>query len=287
MKAGMPSATALRAGIARARHQLIDGGRVFKDPLALPILGRALADEIRRDPRAENFVSRALRVPLVARSRLSEDTMLAAIERGVQQVVVLGAGLDTFAYRRPAAAAGARVFEVDHPDTQLWKREQLEEAGIAVPPTVRYVPVDFERDELTVALRAGGFDPALPAVFSWLGVVVYLPKDVVMRTLRTLRALGAPGSVLVFDYVNAPGPFSLHRRAVLAFLSRRFARLGEPWRSFHRATELARELHAMGYVKTEDLQPADILRQLYQGHEAEVAHRRGGRQFGGVMRAWM
>ena len=287
MKTGMPSTTALRAGMARARHQLIDGGRVFKDPLALPILVRTLADELRRDPRAENAVARALRAPLVARSRLGEDTLLAAIQHGATQVVVLGAGLDTFAYRRPAAAAQARVFEVDHPATQQWKHERLDEAGIAVPPTVRFVPVDLERDELAPALCAAGFDPRAPAAFSWLGVVVYLPHEVVMRTLRALRELGAPGSVVVFDYVNAPGPFDLHRRAVLALLKRRFAKLGEPWRSFHRGADLARELKAMGYSRTEDLQPAEILRQLYQGHEAEVVHRRSGGRFGGVMRAWM
>ena len=287
MKTDMPSTTALRAGMARARHQLIDGGRVFPDPLALPILGRALAEQITRHPHDETFVSRALRAPLAARSRLSEDTMMTAIGRGATQVVVLGAGLGTFAYRRPAAAEAVQVFEVDHPATQAWKRERLDEAGIAVPPTVHHVPVDFERDELNGALHAAGFDAAQPTAFSWLGVTVYLAKDVVMQTLQTLRDLGAPGSVVVFDYVAAPGPFNLHRRAVLAFLSRRFAKMGEPWRSFYDGTELAGELRAMGYLAVEDLQPADILRQLYQGHEEQVAHRRGGRRFGGVMRAWM
>ena len=272
MKTDMPSTTALRAGMARARHQLIDGGRVFSDPLALPILGRELAAEITRDPHAENFVARALRTPLVARSRLSEDTILAAISRGATPVVVL--------------AAGARVFEVDHPATQAWKRARLDEAGIAVPESVGYVPVDFERDDLPAALHRAGFDPAQPTAFSWLGVVVYLPKDVVMQTLQTLRDLAAPGSVVVFDYVNAPGRFSLHRRAMLALLSRRFAKMGEPWRSFYDGTELAGDLRAMGYLAVEDLQPADILRQLYTGHEDQVPHRRGGRRFGGVMRAW-
>lgn len=287
MRKDMPSATALRAGMARARHQLIDGGRVFADPLALPILGRELAAQIKRDPHAENIVARALRTPLVVRSRLSEDTILAAIARGATQVVVLGAGLDTFAYRRPAAAASARVFEVDHPATQAWKRTCLDEAGIAVPESVRFVAVDLEREPLPAALHAAGFDATQPTAFSWLGVVVYLPKDVVMETLRTLRELGAPGSVVVFDYVNAPGPFSLHRRVVLAWLRRRFAKMGEPWRSFYDGTELAGELRAMGYLAVEDLQPADILRQLYPGQEDQVPHRRGGRRFGGVMRAWM
>ncbi|NRF68119.1 class I SAM-dependent methyltransferase [Aquincola sp. S2] len=285
MRADTPSSTALRAGMARARHQVLDQGRVFNDPLALRILGRETAERVMTEP--ENRVARALRAPLAARSRIAEDTIHEAVARGATQLVVLGAGLDTFAYRSPYPAPALRMFEVDHPATQAWKRGLLAEAGIAVPPALRYVPVDFETGDFMAGLRAAGFDPLQPAVFTWLGVTVYLTKDVVMATLRALREAGAPGSAVVFDYVSEPGRWQWHRRGVLALLKRRFARMGEPWRFFAREEALARELLAMGYRRVEDLRPNQILERLFAGHEADVPKRRSGAEFGGVMRLSM
>src|SRR5271167_3788406 len=144
MRAAKPSRTAQRVAIRRAAHQLLDDPKVFDDPLAV-----ALADgESERPPDAQQPYSRALRAFIAVRSRYAEDQLGRAVERGVRQYVVLGAGLDTFAYRNPFRSAGLHVFEVDHPATQEWKREQLREAGIAIPGEMKFAAVDFETQAL-------------------------------------------------------------------------------------------------------------------------------------------
>src|SRR5579862_9287683 len=140
MRDAKPSQTAHRVAIRRAAHQLFDDPKVFDDPLAVAIAGR----ETERPPEAQHPYSRALRAFIAARSRYAEDQLTGEVERGVRQFVVLGAGLDTFAYRNPFQSVGLQVFEVDHPATQEWKREQLREAGIAIPREMKFAPVDFE-----------------------------------------------------------------------------------------------------------------------------------------------
>jgi methyltransferase (TIGR00027 family) len=114
---------------------------------------------------------------LAARSRYAEDELHTAIKRGIQQYVVLGAGLDTFAYRNPYPQDVLHVFEVDHPATQIWKRTRLEEAGITIPRTLTFTPVDFEIQTLEDGLRRAGFDTSKAAFFSWLGVTMYLTSS--------------------------------------------------------------------------------------------------------------
>jgi len=284
----LPSQTALLAAKSRARHQVLDGGRVFHDPLALRIIGRQAANEITASPRrTESRIARALRGPLAARSRIAEDTLHAAVTSGARQYVVLGAGLDTFAYRNPYPAGTLRVFEVDHAATQAAKRHRLDEAGIVVPASVTFVEVDFESQDFVQGLKAAGFDPSLPTVYAWLGVAVYLPREAVMATLKSIRDTSAPGSVVVFDYVRQPGRLNLLQRGVLALMARRFARIGEPWRSFFDELKLAGDLRAMGYSRVEDLRAADIANSLFDGNGVVLAHRRAGRKFGGVIRAWV
>ena len=288
MRAELPSRTALLAAMSRARHQVLDGGRVFPDPLALRILGKEVAQEIMTSPaRNESRVSRALRGPLAARSRIAEDSVRSAVALGAKQYVVLGAGLDTFAYRSPFADGALRVFEVDHPATQSWKRRLLNENDIAVPKSVAFVPVDFETDDFMKQLGLVGFDPELPTVYSWLGVAVYLPEARVMFTLKTILESSAEGSMVVFDYVGKPNRWNLLRRAILALLSRRFARMGEPWCSFFNETELAQELLVMGYRRVEDASPEKVANDLFVANDVVLKHRRIGRNFGGVMKAWV
>ncbi len=146
---GQPSASALRVAELRAVHQLIDEPVVFEDPLALRILGTQTETALRDNPFSFNDpLSRGLRAALVVRSRLAEDALARAIEHSIRQYVLLGAGLDTFAYRNPYADKGLRVYEVDHPSTQEWKKIMLASANMTIPESVTFVGVDFEADTL-------------------------------------------------------------------------------------------------------------------------------------------
>ena len=178
------SRTALRVAMRRASHQVLDRPLVLEDPFAIRILPPDAAAEIGRDQERERgpFAS-ALRAFIAVRSRFAEDEFVAAAARGVKQLVALGAGLDTFAWRNPHREAGVRIFEVDHPATQAWKRELIATAGLP-DAAATYVPVDFERQSLADCLRAAGFRTDSPAFFSWLGVVPYLTRDAFRSTLR-------------------------------------------------------------------------------------------------------
>jgi methyltransferase (TIGR00027 family) len=138
----IPSKTAFRVAMRRAVHQLLDDPKVLDDPLALGILGEEIAAGLRASPeQLEKLGSTNLRAFVAARSRFAEDQLAVAVEQGVRQCVVLGAGLDTFAYRNPFEEL--RVIEVDHPATQAWKRELLLSAAIAIPSSVSFVGIDF------------------------------------------------------------------------------------------------------------------------------------------------
>ena len=152
MQEGKFSRTAQRVAIRRAAHQLLDRPRVFDDPLALRIIGREAAESLRSNQKEGHAFSRAFRAFMAARSRYAEDELAHAFGQGVRQYVVLGAGLDTFAYRNPHA--GLRVFEVDHPATQGWKREQLQAADIAITASLTFVPINFEQQTLADGLRS-------------------------------------------------------------------------------------------------------------------------------------
>ncbi len=190
MKQGRFSRTAYKVALRRAAHQLFDQPKVLDDPLAVPIVGAEAAEKLRASPKERNHpVARAFRAFMVARSRYAEDQLAQAVERGVRQYVVLGAGLDTFAYRNHYAQL--RVFEVDHPATQAWKLEQLQTAGIAIPASLKFVPVDFEQQTLADGLEKGGFESGSPAFFSWLGVTPYLTRESCMATLRFIAQMPA------------------------------------------------------------------------------------------------
>ncbi|HET6167934.1 MAG TPA: class I SAM-dependent methyltransferase, partial [Marmoricola sp.] len=221
MRAGEPSRTAFGAAVHRAAHQDLEDGRIFADPLAWTILGgdrEAILDKVRRDGRPW------MRLFIAVRHRFAEDGLAVAVERGTGQVVVLGAGLDTFALRNPYA--GVRVFEVDHPATGAWKQERLREAGITVPPDTVFVGCDFEHEDFLDALVAAGFESDRPAYFLWLGVVPYLSFEAVGATLRRIGSL--PGAEVVFDYPAPMTGLSRRARKLRDDLHRRVASLGEP-----------------------------------------------------------
>jgi len=260
-----PSRTALRVALRRAAHQLHDAKPlVFDDPLAVRILGAAYADELQRTPDStKQPFSAAIRAFMVTRARLAEDTLAAGIrEFGVQQYLVLGAGLDTFACRNPYA--DVRVFEVDHPATQAWKQTMLKAAGITPPPSATFVAVDFECDSLRAKLLAAGFDFALPTVTAWLGVVPYLTTEAFRATLRVLSRL-PEGSALVFDYSQPREVLSEREQLMHDSLSARVAMAGEPFQLFFTPAQLAEELDWLGMRVVEDLSSADLTARYLAG----------------------
>jgi methyltransferase (TIGR00027 family) len=259
VQTGQPSHTARGAAAYRAIHQTLDGGVIFSDPFAARILDdetRGRLNETAADPSL-----RPWRLFIAARSRFSEDTLAACVARGVRQVVVLGAGLDTFSLRNPHAGQGVRVFEVDYPATQGWKRERLKQAGLAIPTSLTFAPVDFERQSLADGLRAAGFQADRPAFFQWLGVVPYLTRKAVSLTLDFIA--GVPESEVVFDYAEPFENYPDDRRADVMEVAARAASRGEPWFSLFDPAELSKLLRNKGFGIVEDLGLAEIAERFY------------------------
>ena len=264
MKESRPSLTADRVAMMRAAHQRFDDPKVFDDPLAVRILGPEGSRRLERSwPFARVGPLAGLRAWIVARSRFAEDELARAQARGVGQYVVLGAGLDTFAYRQPSGRSPLVVFEVDHPATQAGKRGRLVEAGIPVPPTVRFVSTNFEGVGLRTALEEAGFRWEAPAFFSWLGVTMYLTRPAIRATLDTLRE-AAPASGLVLDYFDRDGAGALERLA-RGVLARRVALAGEPFRSAFPVGELAGDLRNRGFREVRELGVEDVNATYFAG----------------------
>jgi len=258
MLIGQPSRTALAAAAHRAAHQVLEGGRIFADPLAVRILGR---DAARAIEDMQQPLRRAMRIFIAARTRFAEDALAAAVAHGVRQLVVLGAGLDTYAYR---SVFGDRlhIFEVDHPATQGWKRERLAAAGISIPPSLTFAPVDFEHATLAAGLAAAGFDPTRRTFFTWLGVVPYLTQQSVFATLSFIGALPG-GAHVVFDYGNPPDTLAQRAREVHDVRAAKVAALGEEWKSYFEAPALHERMRTLGFSEFEDLSPPQIATRFF------------------------
>ena len=268
MIADSPSLTAQGAALHRAAHQLLDQPAVFDDPYALRIIGAEAEAALQAglEQLKENGKT-SLRAFIAARSRFSEDALAEAVGRGVAQYVLLGAGLDTFAYRAARQYSGLAVFEVDHPATQGWKRARLAETGIDIPPALTFAPVDFENETLRRGLARAGFDVARPALFAWLGVVPYLTRDAIMATLRFIAGLPS-GAEVIFDYGEPLSERDPAHRIAAHAMAERVAAAGEPFRSFFHPEELVRDVTALGFSQVED-SDADVLNARYFAHRAD------------------
>ena len=247
METGKASKTALGVAIRRAAHQLVDRPPVLDDPIAVRLVGSGYRGKMGR---ASHRVGRDLRAFAAVRSRYVEDRLAEFVARGGSQYVVLGAGLDTFAYRNPYP--GLRVFEVDFPATQQDKRAMLAEAAITVPGSLTFVPLDLEHHTLAEDLAAAGFDADRPAFFGWLGVIPYLPLETFRATLCTIARLPADSGV-GFDYALAPETLSAAGRTAFDALAGRVAAAGEPFQLFFTPEELERELRRAGFKRFEQL----------------------------------
>lgn len=271
MQQGMPSLTALGAASHRAAHQVIEKGLIFRDPLAVRILG-SHADEAIREA-GQNPARRRMRLFIALRTRFAEDALEKAVASGVRQLVVLGAGLDTYAYRN--SHGNLRVFEVDHPATQAWKRGRLDEAGIGVPASLTFAPVDFETQTLASGLKDAGFDTALPTFFTWLGVVPYLTEPAIFATLEYVASLPG-GAHVVFDYGNPPspedtGPYAAARDE----LARRVAAIGEELKTQFETPALHARLRSLGFNEIEDIGPRQMRERFFPANTGPVPERGG------------
>ncbi|MEV4161471.1 class I SAM-dependent methyltransferase [Nonomuraea dietziae] len=257
MHTAQPSQTALITAASRAAHLVVDQEPfIFRDTVAASLLGE-LAEQFIGYHRShgDHLVLSGTRAQVTARSHYTERRLAELARDGLEQYVVLGAGLDTFACR---PGPEVKIFEVDHPATQRWKRDLFAAAGVTPSHALAFAPVDFETDDLMASLRAAGFDPSKPALVSWLGVSMYLTRDAVAATLATVGRL-APGTELVMEYA-LPSAFRDERGAAFAdFALPAAAERGEPWLTFLAPDDLSALLVQHGLRATEHVRQADSI----------------------------
>jgi methyltransferase (TIGR00027 family) len=254
-----PSQTALAAAAARAAHLVVDHEPlIFRDPVAADLIGAPGAEMVGYHRRSgDHIVLAGTRAQVTVRSRWAEGRLATLAAGGLDQYVILGAGLDSFAYRSPLVGR-VRVFEVDHPATQRWKRDLLAAAGIEPPDGLAFAGVDLEAEPLADRLAAEGFDPDRPALVSWLGVSMYLTAGAVAATLAALGGLAA-GTELVMEYALPPGLRDERGAAYAGFALAVAAERGEPWRSFFTPGQLSGLLEANGMTVAEQARQRDAV----------------------------
>jgi methyltransferase (TIGR00027 family) len=248
LQPGRHSYMAEGTAILRAAHQLLDDApKILDDPLAVRLLGTDTEAIIDADlERQQSLYLRNARTFAVLRSRYVDDELSSALERGIGQYVILGAGLDTTPYRPDHPSRGMAIFEVDHPDTQHWKLEKLERAGIGVPANLSHVSIDFERQSLADGLAAGGFDTSVASFFSWLGVTYYLTVDSVFETFRYVADLPT-ATQLTFDFTLADSELDEDGLEGYKKIASHLEKYGEPWLARFAPQALEDELRQLGF----------------------------------------
>lgn len=278
MEKGSHSKTAIGGAFVRAYHFAHDDEKIFADPLAHLLVTPAereafetlyigalanLNPELAASSSDRTIlVGHAIRASVsgavfLARARYIEDKLAEATRRSLRQYVVIGAGLDTFAFRQPAGTR-VQVFELDHPDTQALKQERLARAGFVTPAHLHFVAADLERESVATALVRARFDASVPALFAWPGVTMYLTRDAITSTLRSVRSIAIAGSELIFDYLEADAfrPDRVSDRVRLMMDGVRS--IGEPMLSGFEPESLRSELVSLGFQLIEDLGPAEL-----------------------------
>lgn len=284
MEANQYSRTALVTAYIRAYHASYDSHPIFNDFLAHRLLteqdyrslGPSLVDRAQAgEPvfvgsgpgqvTALKWWIKVVAGAILARAHYAEDCLEQVVRNGYRQYVILGAGMDTFAFRRPDLLKQFRVYEIDHPMTQALKRERLAEAGLKLPQELHFIPVDLTRENLAVALARSSYDPKALTIFSWLGVTFYLNREDIFTTFNTMRDLAPVGSAIVFDYLDSGffSPENPHKSVHLVLDKVR--QIGEPMHTGFKSSELAVQLASRGFLLRQDLDPADIERRYFLG----------------------
>jgi methyltransferase (TIGR00027 family) len=253
--------SAVRVALWRTMHVEVDAPpHVLHDEIGLQLA--APDEEWRRRPDMDAEGTRWFRASIVARTRYVEDLVIDRVDRGVAQYVILGAGLDTFAQRRPKIAARLRIFEVDQPGAQAWKQHRLIETGFGIPEYLRFVPVDFEAGASWLAqLVTAGFDPDAPSVVASTGVAMYLTKEANAATLRQIAGL-APGSTLALTFLLPSDLQDEALRPGFEAAERGARAAGTPFVSFYEPAELLRVATDAGFRTVQHV-PAALLNERY------------------------
>ena len=267
-----PDHTAVRVALWRALHVRADPPpHVIEDEIGLRLADPG--DDWRERPDMDVEATRRMRASIVARARFVEDVVAEQAGRGVDQYVVLGAGLDTFAQRRPELGARLTVFEVEQPGTQVWKRRRLTELGYDLPDWLRFVPVDFEGDWWG-RLAAAGLDTGRPAVVAATGVTMYLTRDAITTMFRLVAGL-APGSTLVTTFLRPPDDVEPEQRAQLQVAQRGARASGTPFLSFFTPEQLLALGRECGFREVRHVSAAELAERYFADRGDGVEPSRG------------
>ena len=288
MKKNQPSLTSMFTAYMRAYHSMHSTNKIFDDFLAYSLipdekrvfieqhyaqdsqLNKSDGDESGSDLTnilppltTTNFV--------ICRARYTEDALEKAVNQGIKQYVILGAGLDTFAFRRLDLMEKIDVFEVDHPATQGFKLNRIAELGWKHPAKLHFVPVDFTKESLeNVLSRSSSYDPAAKTFFSWLGVTRYLTRDEVFATFRSITKISPSGSTIIFNYTDLDA-FNPEKFPQMQRSHEFFSKIGEPVKTGFDPSTLAEDLSCLGLRLEENLNHYDIERLYFQGNTVECS----------------
>jgi methyltransferase (TIGR00027 family) len=285
MPENQPSITALVTAFARAHHSQYDSPKIFDDYLAAQLFtpeeysyfSQNLAKSLEyfdpefaaTSPGQAAALARVMQIhngPVtLSRSRYTEDCLETAVRQGIRQYVVLGAGLDTFAFRRPEMLAALQVFEVDHPATQNDKRRRIARLGRDIPEALHFVPVDFSKDNLATALRGSEYDPQKLSFFSWLGVTIYLTRQAVLDTLQSIAGMAPAGSVIIFDYLDTDAFIPERTEKSVHLMQEVVRRAGEPIKTGFAPESFGEVLANLRLNLKENLRPSDIESLYFKG----------------------
>lgn len=290
MEENKGSLTALVSCFARGYHASKNKKPIFQDDLASSLLRDEEKKEIainwanaigffdqekgttlKTFEEKLDWVMNTQTIPqLVSRSRYTEDGLMAAVKRGVRQYVILGAGFDTFGFRQEHLPEDFIIYEVDHPATQAFKINRLQEMAIEIPSCLKFVPVDFKKDSLRTELKRSGYDEQKFTYFSLLGVVMYLAKKDFYKLLSTVSEMSVNGSSFIFDYLDDTAFNEKTASKKLTQMRLITAQTGEPIITGFDPFELDRELQACNMLLYENLSPANIEEMYFMNREDEL-----------------
>jgi methyltransferase (TIGR00027 family) len=268
------SASAEAVSLQTSLHQMLDAApKIIDDPIAPRLIDPA-SDTSRTMIALAEAATRAVKLPFravfIMRSRYTEDCLAEAFLRDVRQYVILGAGLDTFAYRQPSWASSLRIYEIDQPASQEWKRERLEVAKVAIPENLTFAPIDFELTSLREGLTTAEFDFRVPSFFSLLGVTQYLTLEATESIFELVRSLPR-GTEIVFEFIVPDDLMPANEVSVFAKMASFAAERGEPWLTRFRPVELAARLAGLGFSQVTHLAPSAANERYFRGRHDELA----------------